>query len=293
MSFLEAFGIVSGVASLIGLVLAVKYARDSAKKVKDLRYYSAISRHPVISQKGLEKYGVSIYHESPSGRESVGRLYIHYLSLVNLGHEPIRREDIAPGNPLRIKMSGGRILALSLESVTRDVIHFKVSAPSDSSEGDVTADISFDYLDFQDGGLIRIISTAPLSSLEATGDVVGMPTGVSPMTELSRSGILGKVGATLSLLLLLGSLSSTSLVYRWVTGAWEDSWVLLLPLAALFIPLVIILVTAATVWPDPKPILPQKIIPRRHAPRFYFPGPSYETVSSFGPHLEEEGEGEN
>lgn len=64
-------------------------------------------------------------------------------------------------------------------------------------------------------------------------------------------------------MLFLVSLSVTPLLYKWVTGSWEHVWVLALPVLALILPLLIVGLVGATLWPSPKQLFPEKISAHR------------------------------
>ena len=106
MTPIEAFGLVAGFASIVGLVLAILYARREASRVKDLRFETQIPHFPLVSSSSLKGFGVSISYGSGENQEVVEDLFVSHLAFLNLGKESIRREDIAPANPLRVEISG-------------------------------------------------------------------------------------------------------------------------------------------------------------------------------------------
>jgi hypothetical protein len=260
---LEAFGIVAGVASIVGIVLTIRYARKTVSRVKDLRYNASISRYSIFSRRALREYGVSISYGSGKGSETIDSLYVSQLTIANLGDESIRRTDIAPSNPLRVEVKGVHPLDISLVAATRNVINFAVGQMRHPVEGSVVADVTFDYLDGGDGGLVRVLSTKPVSSITLKGDIIGMPSGIRAADEVGQSTVMGRIGVAASLVLFLTSLSVTPLLYKWVTGGWEYVWILALPVLALILPLAIIAIVGTTLWPSPRPLFPEKIRPRR------------------------------
>jgi hypothetical protein len=250
-------------ASIVGLLLAVIYARREAVKIKDLRYDTRIARFPVVSRPRLKGYGISSAYGSGSSQENIENLYAHGIVIINRGHDSIRRIDIAPGNPLRVEVKGARLLDITVESATRDVINFSVGSPIRRDKSVTEAEVSFDYLDHEDGALVRILTTERPESLAVVGDIVGMPKGIRRVGDDHRGNVWGRLGGAVSVLLFVASLSLTPFVYRRVTGGWENVWILALPILALILPLVIIIVIGSTVWPSGEPSLPAKISPHR------------------------------
>jgi hypothetical protein len=123
-----------------------------------------------------------------------------------------------------------------------------------------SAVVTFDFLDFEDGGVIQVLTVGPKGDLKLSGDIIGMPEGIKTITEMRPSRkMLNRVGGWIAVLFELGALVLSVWSYRWITGSWAHVWLLALPFVALFAPAVIILVVAATLWPSDNVSLPESV----------------------------------
>ena len=180
MSALEAFGLIAGVASIIGVVLAIYYARRSRERTKLLAFEINRLNLPLVSAPAFEGHGIKIvYSPADHTEEQIDSAYISYLRFANFGREPIRRTDIATADPLRIEVLGVRTLSIRLETTTREVTKLRVSKLSVEDPERSVAPVDFDFLDYHDGGLVQIMTTDRPKDIRMRGVVVGMPDGVS------------------------------------------------------------------------------------------------------------------
>lgn len=250
MSSLEAFGLIAGVASIIGLVLAVYYARRSGERRKLLAFENQRLNLPLVSAPSFQDHGIKIVYSGPEGAdEAIDSAYVSYLRFANFGREPIRRSDIAEGDPLRIEVIGARTLSIRLEATTRQVTDVRLSEMGAGPGASTIALLNFEFLDYLDGGLVQIMTTERPKDILLAGVVVGMPDGVRHSHELRRMPLLRKLGALGAVLFELSALLLTPFVFRWVTGSWDDVWLLLLPPLAFFLPILIIILVNTTIWP--------------------------------------------
>jgi hypothetical protein len=264
MSALEAFLLVAAVASIVAVPLAIYYARRQAERQKLLAYDGGITRLPLISPRSLAEYKLSVVYQPEGGEEErISGAYVHFLRFANFGREPIRREDIAPHNRLRIEVRGARVLDFTLEAVRRTVNNISVEADIPFEDDIYEATIDFDFLDYRDGALVRLVTTSRPSNIALVGDVIGMPGGVKRAAEVGRRSFWTWAGGALSTGALLAGLASTAFVFRWVTGAWVNVWLLTTPIVALIVTLVIIVVVSETIWPKSGLQFPRELVPRR------------------------------
>lgn len=224
------------VITIIGLfgaaagVLGLLYARRN-NRVK-LFVWEPTVAVPIASLLSAERdYKLSILYERPGYvPELIPQAYITYLRVANRGKEPIRSEDIAKGNRLKIGVEmpqGGnsRVLDISLGSKSRDVIGLSVGDVMNF--GNVAqATINFDFLDHQDGGIVRILSTEPPSSIEMTGDIIGMPGGIVRSDVPQDTRRLGKPVFAIWAAAQVGAVALTLLLFDRVTGDLSDAWLL-------------------------------------------------------------------
>ncbi|HYX71289.1 MAG TPA: hypothetical protein VE732_00840, partial [Nitrososphaera sp.] len=165
--------------------------------------------------------------------------------------EPIRKEDIAPSDPLMLKVTGAKVLDIANAGASRDVINFTIS-PFEEGKDDITSSlISFDFLDYQDGATIRVLTDRRRAFVGVTGTIIGMPEGIQLKGDIEKHPILNKVGCSLAILLQLAGIAGSIYVFRRFTGGWADLWPFLLPLAVLIFPLLIIAISSS-MWPKGK-----------------------------------------
>jgi hypothetical protein len=257
MNFLDAVYLVAGLASIGGFVLAIYYARKS-RRMKVLIYEttSPVALATSYSPEGDYKLAVT-YQRKGFQEERFESVYTRFLRFANLGRESIRREDIAPANPIQVKIDGVRTLDIALTQVSRRVNNIEITGQS-ISENSASAGLAFDYLDHDDGGLIQILTVTSQGAVSLMGDVIGMPNGIRNVDETHSETRLSKLGPALAILFLASSLAISIMSYRWITGSWRNGWLLSLPFIALGIALIIIAL-ATTIWPSGKPAFPRSL----------------------------------
>src|SRR4051794_24500806 len=100
------------VGSLVGVWAFIDARRSRRMK---LLTFEQSPPFPLATARGHSTdYELSIHYKSDAGDEVVEAAFVSYLQFANFGREPIRREDIAPSNPLRVEITGGRVLDISL-----------------------------------------------------------------------------------------------------------------------------------------------------------------------------------
>ncbi|HSU12533.1 hypothetical protein [Longimicrobium sp.] len=265
MTTLEAIGLIGGIASIAGFIYAIYYARSATRR-KELQFDVTPAVPLATALSPDDEFSLSIrYQRKGAEEEIIDSAFVRFVRIANLGREPIRNSDIAPANPLRLEVHSPRVLDISGAGVRREVTNFRVVAPELRADGG-TALIQFDFLDHLDGGLVKVLTTAPGGEIKVLGDVIGMPEGVKSASEAKSSGLLDIVGCSLGIVLQLAALVLTPLVYRWTTGSWDYVWLLVLPVLAVLLPALLVSVIASTIWPDSEPNFPTELAP----PRWFF-----------------------
>lgn len=227
--------VLGAIASVVGIV-AYLDARTS-KRIKRL-VWETIGSVPLAAASQTETetdYTLSILYERPSTQpEIITSADVTYVRFANLGKEPIRGNDIAPANPLRLEIEQntdgrGRPLDVSLAASSREVIRLNVGA-LERGEPSSTVSIQFDFLDHQDGGLFRVLSSGPPVAVCVKGDIVGMPQGPEEWNPYGKEPkeVRGWE-AVLWVIPQLLALAGLGLLFREVTGSWTGVWLLLLP----------------------------------------------------------------
>lgn len=258
MNALEALGLVGGIASIAGLVYALYYGRTSIRR--KLLAYDLTPAVPfaTVFQPDETHHLAVVYQHGDGPEERIDAAFIRFVRFANFGREPIRREDIAPANPVRIVVRGARTLDIALVGSRRDVCRVEV-AQIEHSDDEVVARLTFDFLDEQDGGMARIVTANDFGDVAIEGDIIGMPGGVHHASELKPRSFWYRVGCTLGIVIQSAAIAVTPFIYKWVTGTWQNAWLLVLPLLALIVPGVIVAIVSATVWPSDDPQFPREL----------------------------------
>lgn len=256
MTTVEAFGIVGGLASIAGFIAAIYYARKS-QRIKLLTYDTSppFALASAISP-DTEDFSLSVVYKPKAGRQKkMASVDVRFLRFANLGREPVRGTDIAPTQPLRIVVAGVQTLDIAIAGVSRDVANIRVA--NDEYDNDCSsAQIEFDYLDYNDGGVVKIVTVGSGGSVSLEGAVIGMPDGIKQVDQLRSLGLLNGIGCGVAVIIELAAIASVPLIFFWITGSWANVWLLILPFVALFVPAMIVGIVAATIWPNATPELP-------------------------------------
>lgn len=207
--------IVVGVAAII---ITIYYGRRGQRKklmVYEVSQPIALAR--TFSPEGDYKISI-LFERKGSIEEKIESVYTTFLKFANLGRGPIRGEDIARSNPLRVSVKDVRVLDIQLAEITRGVNNVCLKDPVFEKE-QASAYVDFDYLDYQDGALVKIVSVGEAGHISLEGDIIGMPEGINNVGEIKTkakptftSGVLSSLGFGAAVFGLSG------FIYYWVMG---------------------------------------------------------------------------
>ena len=265
--------ILGAVGSLVGLLAYVDTRRS--RRVKLLAYEHTSPFPLATARQHASDYELSIHYKGADGEEEevIEAAFVTYLRFANFGKEPIRAGDIAPTNPLRVEVEGVRVLDIALAGTRREVNQIELDAPELNPEIS-KANIKFDFLDLQDGGLIRVLSTDRDAKIQLVGDIIGMPEGITRTDQPIAKGPWGKIGFGVWVLAELAAFAVVMYIYRSVQGSWSHVWLLALPFVAFLLPAFGALIASETIWPTrvrtrpyPEELRPPRWLgPRRLSP---------------------------
>ncbi len=232
---LALLGALGSFASLIGL-FGLRRKQDSPDLV-----YEASPWIPLAVNAPLQRdYRLELRYTAPGAKRSelLSSAWANYLRFANTGTRPIRSQDVATANPLRIEASGGRVLDISLAIVTREVNGVRLDSPTRNRVG-YTAALTFDFLDAGDGGVIRIVADKPLR-LAVQGDIIGIPGGPHLIGRQPWATRMVPLAIAALLSSELASFSVAIYLIAQVTGSARDSWILGVTPVAFLLPLMIL-----------------------------------------------------
>ena len=231
-------GVILGVVSLIYAVYVTKHSNREKRLTYELLapvpVADVISNHSGFSLK-------VIYERGDNSSEFIDGAFIQYLRLSNFGQTPITEKDLAQTDPVRIEIIGGNVLDISLVNRTNEACQIILGEVVKNNEI-TSASINFEFLDHQDGGLLRILTDKKTGRISLLGTVIGMPQGIVYLKQDSLSDKRTKLGFISYVTLQILTLTSTPLLYRYITGSWRNTWLLMLPLLTIVISFVYFIV---------------------------------------------------
>ncbi|PZV22825.1 MAG: hypothetical protein DCF12_20065 [Snowella sp.] len=235
-----ALGIIGTVVSVVSFFYAI-YVTKQSKKEKEL-IFEIIDPIPLVDTIPKDnRHSIQIIYERPNQLpEKVDSIFLQFLRFTNFGRIPIRKEDSASYDPLRVEVKGGRVLDLTLVSVTREVSQITLNEIT-QVEDKIIAVIDFDFLDYMDGGLVQVVSDSIDAEVTLKGTIVGMPTGVMKGDPERNSISFPELGCVIPLIIQVGVLVAVPFTYRYIIGSWKNVWLLLLPILALILPITLTL----------------------------------------------------
>lgn len=259
MGIMEIMGIVGGVIGIGGIIYTIYYGRRSQRK-KLLVY--ELSRPIALAQafSPEDDYKLSVlFQRKGSTAEKIESVFTTFLKFANLAKEPIRGSDIAPANPVRVNVEGARTLDIQVAGITRSVNN--VSLKKQVSKGEeASADVHFDFLDYQDGALIKILSVGNKGKISLKGDIIGMPEGIKNIDEIgSKTKNSVQVSGWFALGFVVAGLILSGFAFYWVTGAWKNVWLILLPIGVIIILIASVIIFESWAWPRGRPSFPSSL----------------------------------
>lgn len=248
---LAVVSILGAAASLGGLYAIVDNRRN--RRVKALAYEHTGAIPLATASRHFKDYELSIVYRPGEDmpEERIESAYVTYIRFANFGKEPIRAADIAPANPLRIVIEGVRVLDISLSSSCREVSQIRVGNPV-LDENQSSAAVGFDFLDYEDGGMIRILTAGwnKKVKLQLAGDIIGMRSGIAKSdAEPPHQKVWGKIGMAMLAVSEVAAFAGAAYVYKLVNGSWGSAWLMIVPVVAFFMPLALAGIVSDTIWP--------------------------------------------
>ncbi|MEW4490599.1 hypothetical protein AB1L42_21115, partial [Thalassoglobus sp. JC818] len=192
---------------------------------------------------------LSVVYKPKAGRQKkMASVDVRFLRFVNLGREPVRGTDIAPTQPFRVVVAGVQALDIAIAGVSREVTNIRI-ANDEYGNDQSSAQIEFDFLDYNDGGVVKIVTVGSGGSVNLEGVVIGMPEGIKPIDRLQIRGLRVAIGCA-AVILELAAIASVPLIFFWVTGSWANVWLMILPFFAMYLPIVVLVMIWLIVTPD-------------------------------------------
>ncbi|MFC1873838.1 hypothetical protein ACFLYX_00890 [Chloroflexota bacterium] len=123
---------------------------------------------------------------------------------------------------------------------------------------EASAGVCFDFLDYQDGALVKILTVGNKGKISLSGDIVGMPEGIRNLEETSGAESEFNISGWIAGALFVAALALSAFIYYWVTGSWNNVWLILVLLGVLILGIVITAIVAWA-WPSGRPSFPKSL----------------------------------
>lgn len=150
------FPITSVIIGLTGIILAVIfYFKNRSYK---LPKYTVLD-HVLIE--GLEKLnkeykGLEVLYNGEKQKNITNTK----LAFWNAGSKTIKEEDIPSKSPLKIIIPEGvKILDVEVIHSSHEANNFQINPPKELDNGEKTIELSFEYFDSNEGGIVQLIHT--------------------------------------------------------------------------------------------------------------------------------------
>lgn len=239
-------GIILGVGGLVYAVVVAR--RNDRRKVLTYDVAPAVPLASILPDRSGHKLSI-VFEREGFPPINVKGAYLRFVQIGNLGRDPIRSDEIAPSDPLLLQVRGATVLDLAVANVSREVINFRLGSGLDEVSNAVATEISFDFLDYQDGAILRVLADSPQAKVRVSGTIIGMPNGIYRMDELGANTILNAIGCILAIVLQISVIAGALNLFRTVTGGGWSWWLFLLPLGAIFLPAILVSIVASLLWP--------------------------------------------
>ena len=171
------------IGSLIGLI-GIITAYIFYKKSRTFASLSCQSQSLKIIEKSkrLVPKNVEILFDG----KTVDRITKNIIVLWNSGRTTIRGSDIIPEDPLRIEFNTGtQVLQVRILKFTREANKF---TPKIREEERHIVDLSFYYLDQEDGVSMEILHTGEKPDFNILGTIRGLPRGINNLGSFDLDG---------------------------------------------------------------------------------------------------------
>jgi hypothetical protein len=190
VDWLNGFYLLAGVITIVSLIVTlVAYRRSDRRKILVCDISPPISLITILPDRTGHRFSV-VYEREGSEPKNIKGACLYFVRLANFGREPIRREDLATSDVLRLEVEHAKVLDIAEVNVSRPVIGVGLSPLKEvgffeEPGAPVTrSDVSFDFLDYQDGALIRILAESAAAKIVLRGTIIGMPEGIHHVDEL-------------------------------------------------------------------------------------------------------------
>lgn len=256
-------GVIALLVTVASFTYAVLTARRSARE-KRLAYEVLPAAPLADAVSPSSDFRVALtYQEADRDPVTVNAVFVQYLRFANFGKLPIKRDDSASADPFRVEATGGNPLSVSLVNSSREVCQFALGA-RERSEETLKARIEFDFMDSRDGGLIQVVSESPHTKAVLRGTIVGMPGGITRAKERQDGISFPDLGCVIPLIIEFLSIAAVPFLYRQIMGTWNNAWVLLLPIAGVFLPILVTLPVVFFLTGRQQLKFPSRLEPPRH-----------------------------
>jgi hypothetical protein len=247
MTLSSVIGAFGGIASIVGLISLLWYARKSTSG-KQI-FYGVSENVPLASAFSTDINKFTILYGPRGEQEEIQSAFLTEFRFASFGRDSIRADDFVPRNPVKLLVEGCKVLDISMSGVAREANGIRLGGV-ETEDDMASVEVLWDYLDHKDGARLRVLSDGRPRNLELVGDIVGMPQGIQNINVASASRGQRTI-LTLTLVFVLLSLCMWNVyLFKWVTGMWSHIWLLLTPMLTIFLFFIISFIVMEVIIPE-------------------------------------------
>jgi hypothetical protein len=214
----DLIGVIGALLGIIGILLSIYFYVSSKRERKP--FYSTRG-DLIVEEISSSADGIAItFHGIAQKRISISHVFFW-----NGGSEPIRNSDITKSDPLRIEIgSGAIVLSTTLLATTAAACSVRLSDPPFSENGRTVIQFDFEYLDWNDGFVAKIVHDGPPNQpISCLGKVIGGSTPKEIVVD--RIGVRQSFGTRLlTMIIVIPVLVLPLTIAIWGITTYLPSW---------------------------------------------------------------------
>jgi len=140
-----------------------------------------------------------------------------------------------------LSISPTHVIDVSEAEVSRDAVNLRMAQLIQMDDTFAYSFIDFDFLDYRDSALVKVVTDQQSAIVRLAGTVIGMPQGIQPIYKLSKHRVLGWIAV---IILGTSAIAGAENVFVRFGGQWSS----LLPLIPALVVLLLLILIITTAW---------------------------------------------